>query len=101
MPEIHAHSRSLGHVLIIAGNPRCGIKHARHSAEKLARRTIGFRDAEGTPVRRAQRIGACNAVLKDTYGGRFVRVRGHAKVTCHRMFGIVALTAEAVFRLVT
>lgn len=101
VPEIHAHSRSLGHVPIIAENPRCGSKHTRHSAEKSARRTIRFRDAEA--IRFAERSASerVNAALKDTYGGRFVRVRGHAKVSCHLMFGIVALTAEAVFRLVT
>lgn len=101
VPEIHAHSRSLGHVPIIAENPRCGSKHTRHSAETRARRTIRFRDAEA--IRFAERSASerVNAALKDTYGGRFVRVRGHKKVCCHLMFGIVALTAEAVFRLVT
>ena len=101
VPEIAAHSRRLGHVPIIAENPRCGIKHARHEAEARARRTIRFRDAEA--IRFAERSASerVNAALKDTYGSRFVRVRGHKKVFCHLMFGIVALTAEAVFRLVT
>jgi hypothetical protein len=30
-----------------------------------------------------------------------VRVRGHAKVLCHLMFGILALAAEQLMRLVT
>jgi hypothetical protein len=30
--------------------------------------------------------------LKDEFSGRVVRVRGHAKVLCHLMFGILALT---------
>jgi hypothetical protein len=101
VPEIHAHSRSLGHVPIIAENPRCGIKHTRHSTETRARRTIRFRDAEARRFAERSASERVNAALKDTYGGRFVRVRGHAKVTCHLMFGVVALTAEAVFRLVT
>ena len=33
-----------------------------------------------------------NGRLKDDFGGRQVRVRGHAKVLCHLMFGILALT---------
>ena len=101
VPEIHAHSRRLGHVPIIAENPRCGIKHTRHGTEARARRAIRFRDAEA--IRFAERSASerVNAALKDTYGGRFVRVRGHKKVFCHLMFGVVALTAEAVFRLVT
>ena len=35
---------------------------------------------------------------KDEFGGRFVRVRGHAKVMCHLMFGILALTADQFIR---
>jgi hypothetical protein len=30
-----------------------------------------------------------------------VRVRGHAKVLCHLMFGILALAVEQLMRLVT
>jgi hypothetical protein len=33
-------------------------------------------------------------------GGRFVWVRGHDKVLCHLMFGILALAAEQLMRLV-
>ena len=32
---------------------------------------------------------------------RAVRVRGHDKVFCHLMFGILALAAEQLMRLVT
>jgi len=39
--------------------------------------------------------------LKDEFGGRNVRVRGHAKVMCHLMFGILALTADQFLRFVT
>ena len=41
-----------------------------------------------------------NARLKDEFGGRNVRVRGHAKVLCHLMFGIVALTVDQLMRLI-
>ena len=34
------------------------------------------------------------ARLKDEFGGRHVRVRGHAKVLCHLMFGILALAVS-------
>ncbi len=37
------------------------------------------------------------SLLKERYGGRWVRVRGAAKVMCHLMFGLVALTATALF----
>jgi len=40
-----------------------------------------------------------NGRLKDEFGGRHVRVRGHAKVLCHLMFGVVALTVDQLMRL--
>ncbi|MCY3996343.1 MAG: hypothetical protein OXF07_09400, partial [Rhodobacter sp.] len=40
-----------------------------------------------------------NSALKDSYGGRHVRVRGHAKVACHPFFGILALTVHRLMRL--
>ena len=41
-----------------------------------------------------------NARLKDEFGGRNIRVRGAAKVMAHLMFGVVALTADQILRLV-
>ena len=41
-----------------------------------------------------------NGRLKDDFGGRHVRVRGHGKVYCHLMFGILALTVEQLMRWV-
>ena len=41
-----------------------------------------------------------NARLKDEFGGKMVRVKGWAKVTAHLMFGILALTADQLLRLV-
>ena len=40
-----------------------------------------------------------NARLKDEFGERHVRVRGHAKVFCHLMFGILVLTVDQLMRL--
>ena len=68
-----------------------------------------------TEARRLQRIGfqlperfatepageRVNGRLKDEFGGRHVRVRGASKVMCHRMFGVLALTADQLVRLVT
>jgi hypothetical protein len=42
-----------------------------------------------------------NARLKDEFGGRTIRVLGNAKVMCHLMFGIVALAADQILRLIT
>lgn len=37
--------------------------------------------------------------LTDYYGGRFLRVRGAAKVMIHLIFGLIAITATQLFRL--
>jgi hypothetical protein len=99
MQEIWDKSRALGHVPIIDPNPRRGGKAAAE-AEALAKRRVGFKLAED--IRYNERSGGerVNGALKDSYGGRFVRVRGHAKVLCHLMFGILALTAEQIMRLI-
>lgn len=39
--------------------------------------------------------------LKDEFGARYVRVRGHAKVHCHIMFGVIALFSDQLLKLVT
>ena len=99
-PEIRSQSIALGHVPIIDANPRRGGKVA-HEAEVRAKRRAGYKTAEA--VRYNERSGAerVNSALKDSYGGRSVRVRGHAKVLCHLMFGVLALTVEQLMRLVT
>ena len=40
-----------------------------------------------------------NGRLKDEFGARQIRVRGPAKVMCHLMFGILALTVDQLIRL--
>lgn len=85
---LREHSRSLGHVPLIDHNPRRDEK--REFAASEAHRYQERSQAERT-----------NARLKDDFGGRFVRVRGHGKVMSHLMFGILALTAEQLMRLLT
>jgi len=46
-------------------------------------------------------IERVNGRFKDEFGGSHVRVRGAAKVMCHCMFGILALTADQLMRLIT
>jgi hypothetical protein len=43
--------------------------------------------------------GRMNARMKDEFGGRNVRVKGHLKVKSHRMFGILALSVDQLMRL--
>jgi Transposase domain (DUF772)/Transposase DDE domain len=83
-PQIHAFSRQLGHVPIIDPNPRGGEK-------------IALAPAEAQRFKERSASERVNSLLKERYGGRWVRVRGASKVMCHLMFGLVALTASALF----
>ena len=98
-PEIREKSRTLGHVPIIDANPRRGGKNEA-AAEAQARRTAGYEPAEEIRYNERSSAERVNGSLKDNYAGRTIRVRGHAKVFCHLMFGILALTAEQLMRLV-
>jgi len=53
-------------------------------------------------VRHGQRssVERVNSALKDSYGGRHVRVRGNLKVACHLMFGVLVLTVDRLMRLI-
>jgi hypothetical protein len=71
---------------LIDSNPRCGEKIEFSPGEAI--RTNGRTAAERTHGR-----------LKDEFGGNTIRVKGHAKVMGHLMFGLLALTADQLMRL--
>ena len=100
-PEIAQTSRDLGHVPIIDKNPRRtpGAK-AELEAETRRQRYAGYRLAEDLRYNERSSAERVNGRLKDDFGGRYVRVRGHAKVLCHLMFGILALTCDQLLRLI-
>jgi hypothetical protein len=101
-PEIHAHSRLLGHVPLIDRNPRrdSALKEELASEAKR-RRAANYQTAEERRYNERSSAERVNARLKDEFGGRMVRVRGHAKVMCHLMFGLLALTADQLLSFVT
>ena len=86
-PQIHQFSRQLGHVPLIDPNPRRGVKIplAPAPAQRFQQRSASER---------------VNSLLKERYGGRFVRVRGAKKVMAHLMFGVIALTAMQLYQLI-
>ena len=99
---IRQHSRSLGHVPLIDLNPRSNralLEESRLEAQRLQR--IGFRMPETIRYNERTSSERVNGRLKDEFGGRHVRVRGAAKVMCHCMFGVLALTADQLIRFVT
>ena len=99
---IRQHSRSLGHVPLIDTNPRRDktlAEELRTEARRL--RNLGFQFAEQVRYNERTAGERVNGRLKDEFGGRHVRVRGASKVMCHCMFGVLALTADQLVRLVT
>jgi hypothetical protein len=98
VPEIRDKSRALGHVPIIAAHPRRGGK-AEAEAEALAKRRAGYELAQEIRYHERSAAERVNGAVKDSYGGRTIWVRGHAKVFCHLMFGILALTVEQLMRV--
>ena len=102
VPQIHDMSRQLGHIPLIDVNPRRdkALKDEL-TAENKRCRLVGHKTAEAIRYNERSTVERVNARLKDEFGGRVVRVRGHAKVLCHLMFGILALTANQMMILVT
>jgi len=102
VPQIHDMSRQLGHIPLIDVNPRRdkALKDEL-TAENKRCRLVGHKTAEAIRYNERSTVERVNARLKDEFGGRVVRVRGHAKVMCHLMFGLLALTANQMMILVT
>ena len=98
-PEIRAHSESLGHVALIDVNPRNAARKLELKTETQAQRAAGHGYPEHLRYRERTTVERVNGRLKDEFGARQIRVRGHAKVLCHLMFGILALTVTQLLRL--
>jgi hypothetical protein len=102
VPHIHDMSRQLGHIPLIDVHPRRDQALKEEiAAENKRCRLVGHKTAEAIRYNERSTVERVNARLKDEFGGRVVRVRGHAKVMCHLMFGILALTANQMMILVT
>ena len=100
--EIKQYSRSLGHVPLIDINTRSNTARKQElEAEAQRLKRIGFQLPEDVRYNERTTIERVNGRFKDEFGGRHVRVRGAAKVMCHCMFGILALTADQLMRLIT
>jgi transposase len=99
-PEIKAHSRALGHVPLIEPHPRNAAGKERIRAEAGRQKRIGLRSAEHIRYQERSAAERVIANLKDNFAGRMIRVRGPDKVACHVTFGLLALSAIQIMRLV-
>ncbi len=95
VPQIHEVSQAHGHIPLIDKHPRrdSALK-TELKAENKRCRVAGYQPAEKIRYKERSTVERVNARLKDEFGGRVVRVRGHEKVMCHLMFGILALTGN-------
>lgn len=84
---IYKVSQELGHVPIIDKNPR------RKKDVVPMEPALAVRYNERTVAERA------NSRLKEEFGGRNVMVKGHKKVKLHLMFGVIALFADQLLKL--
>ena len=84
---IYEISRTLGHVPIIDKNSRRqeGIPMPPHEAARYRERTV---------------VERFNSRLKEEFGASTVMVRGAEKVRLHLMFGIIALFADQLLKLI-
>jgi IS5 family transposase len=99
--EIHAHSRQLNHVPIIAPHGRRGTKKPSQMPKVFpVVPTPELAPAQRERFKERTMIERVNARLKDEFGGNHLRVRGGVKVMAHLMFGVLALTVDQWLRLI-
>jgi Transposase DDE domain/Transposase domain (DUF772) len=86
--QIYEVSKSLGHVPIIDKNSRGKdvVPLAPHEAKRYNERTA---------------VERFNSRIKEEFGAKNVMVRGAEKVKLHLMFGVMALFADQLMKLVT
>jgi len=98
--SIHAHSRQLNHVPIIAPHPRRGTKKPSQMQKVFPDKpTPQLSWAEQERYKTRTMSERVNARLKDEFGASQIRVRGAAKVMAHLMFGVLALTVDQWLRM--
>ena len=101
IPAIIEHSKILGHVPLVDRNPRRNKELQQEiEAEAKARKTLNWIPAEDIRYNVRTTAERVNARLKDEFGACKVRVRGHLKVACHLMFGVLVLAADQLMKLV-
>jgi transposase len=81
-------SEDLGHVLIVDPKPHNGA-------------VAWFSPAECERYKERTTAERGNSRLKDEFGARHVRVKGHPKVHMHVMFGLIALFADQLLKPLT
>ena len=107
----YAHSRSLGHVPLIAPHDgRAPIPKRvqenlrrydkrRKVATRYDRKRPPFTPAEEQRFEERTMVERVYSRLKDEFGGRIIRLRGASKIMARLMFGVLALTVDQLLKL--
>lgn len=98
-PEIKERSISLGCVPIIDPCPKSSKQKIEKEAEKERKKLLNFQTAEDKRYKERFPKERFNASYKDFNGGSNIIYRGHAKVLCHAMFGVLVFTATTIINL--
>jgi hypothetical protein len=97
---IVADSLAQGRIPVIDINPRANPhRKTEMLAERARRAIVNIPDCDDELYKIRTVVERANARLKDEFGATNLRVRGHAKAFCHLMFGVAALAADALLRL--
>ena len=91
--EIRQASLALNHMPIIDRNPRRGEKNV----DDVGGRRVNLVDATTRRYFARSGIERVFSHLHEAHGGKFVRVRGSAKVLLHLMFGLIVIAAEQIY----
>lgn len=99
---IRTQSEKLGHIAIIDTNPRRDKLAKNEKIEENKRKNLlGIQYSEDIRYNERTSAKRVNSRMKDEFGAKNLRVKGHLKVFCHLMFGILALTADQLIKLAT
>lgn len=99
-PEIKKHSAFLGHSSVIDKCPQNKAQKIEKEAEKDRKKILNFKTAEDKRYKERFPKERFNALYKDYNGGRSIFYRGYEKVSCHVMFGILALAASTIIKII-
>ena len=98
---IHLYSKSLGHVPLIDQNPRRNQEMKKElESEAKARKTLKWQPPETLRYKERTTAERGNSRLKLEFGACTLKVRGHKKVLCHLMFGVLTLAADQLLKIV-
>lgn len=97
--EIKEYSRQLGRIPIIDKHARSVKQKEGKEAEAKRKHLLNAYTAEDKRYKNRFPKERSNSLLKEYFGGRRIQYKGHAKVFCHLMFGMLVCASTLVIKL--